>query len=229
MATAKKSASKAKKPAAKKPAVKKAAAKKPAAKKAAAKKPAAKKAVSLERFGVPAGMEPQLAFELDFRPLQPFLAMADAMIPPGPDGSSQLEKLGVVGKDPMVVRGLLANSATEGAAVLRLVNGAKAPEYKNLYSGTLKPADLQWLPVDARSASLSRTDFSRVYSQMLDQIETQMDAMGGGEDGFEEDSKGSMSRATARSAPPPFTTSTRAAVSARARRRCSTPARCTPS
>lgn len=155
-------------------------------------KPPATEAVSLERFGVPAGMEPQLAFELDFRPLQPFLAMADAMIPPGPDGSSQLEKLGVVGKDPMVVRGLLANSATEGAAVLRLVNGAKAPEYKNLYSGTLKPADLQWLPVDARSASLSRTDFSRVYSQMLDQIETQMDAMGGGEDGFEEDSKGEM-------------------------------------
>lgn len=151
-------------------------------------RPPISEAPDFTRLGVAKGVEPQLAFELDFAPLQPLLGMASAMLPPGADGRSPLEQAGLLSKTPMIMRFAATNDGSEGRVDARLVNGATAMKVDAATRAmVLTPADLQWLPADARTAWIGKGDLPAGINSAIDQYNAQA-AIFGDEEDFVDDS-----------------------------------------
>jgi len=150
-------------------------------------RPPSNDAPDFARFGVAKGTEPQFSFELDLAPLQPYLGMASAMLPPGPDGRSALEQSGLISKTPMSLRVVGTNDGVDGRIIARLVNGAKALPFNEASRAmTIQPADLQWIPVDARTAMIGKADYRSVLNSLVDQANAQAAIFGEGEDDFDD-------------------------------------------
>lgn len=148
-------------------------------------------APDLARFGIAKGVEPQFTFEIDFEPLQPFLGMASVMLPPGPDGKSPLEQSGLISKTPMILRAVATNDGTDGRIDARLVNGAKALAFDDaMRAMTIAPADLQWIPADARTAIVGKADWRKTLNTLIDQYNAQAAIFGDGEEDFEDGMSG---------------------------------------
>ncbi|MBX3354877.1 MAG: hypothetical protein KF724_04185 [Phycisphaeraceae bacterium] len=145
------------------------------------------------RFGVPATLQPQGVFELDFTPLQSLLGLGAAMMPQGPDGRSPLETLGLLSRTPMIFRAAATNDGVEGRIQARLVNAVPAMQLESAANGrTLGAKELRWIPADAQWAAMARIDLPRAFNQLVDQYNLQAALWGDDEDFMDDDESSAL-------------------------------------
>lgn len=116
---------------------------------------------AIPSYGLPDGVDPLLAYELDMGPIQGVLQSFD----PDPMVLAQLQFFGLFGEDAMRVTGAYGVANGTGHVASRVENALAAPTLGGLDpSDPLTAADLSLVPTDAVSASVVQADPNVVLS-----------------------------------------------------------------
>ncbi|MEW6073660.1 MAG: hypothetical protein AB1726_13840 [Planctomycetota bacterium] len=124
-------------------------------------------ALGLGSLDLPAGVEPILAFKLDFGRLRPLLDLVFAQAGPAAEPMrAQLEAVGLLGTEPLLVTAAVGRERDRLRFASRVVNyTALAERTGALVTEPLTAAELCLVPADATTAALYKTDFSALIDQ----------------------------------------------------------------
>ena len=141
--------------------------------------------LQLTGIQLPAGVQPAMAFAIDFKEVQPLLQMLLAQA--GPEGDAarmQLEMMGMLGENASAITLAVGHGKDRSHAFMRYARYKQILEKMNgLAEHGLIADDLKIVPVDATYAQLTKADLKGMWQWlrgMLNQAAQQAGGMQGG-------------------------------------------------